>query len=342
MVLPTIRKDVRIAGRIEDEMVCNTLALQDVYMARQRMTPIAQRTQLIASSPLSRLTGGKVYLKAENLQVTGSFKLRGAANKISSLSQKARQRGVIAVSSGNHGRAVSYVAKRLGVQATVVVSRSVPQNKCEAIRDLGAELIVAGADADEAMQYADRLTQERGLTMVHPFDDPRIIAGQGTIGLEIMEDLPNVDRVLAPLSGGGLISGIAFAIKASSPHTQVIGVSMEQGPAMVDSLKEGRIVDVDEKPSLADALVGGLNKDNRYTFNMVQRYVDETILVSEDEIAAGMRFAVEQHQLIVEGGGAVGLAALLSGKLQAPGETIAVVLSGANVSRRTLARVIAA
>jgi threonine dehydratase len=177
-----------------------------------------------------------VLLKPENHQVTGSFKLRGATNKILSLSDEERRRGVITVSSGNHGRAVAYVSNKLGVKSTVCVNIPVPQNKKQAIQDLGAELVVEGETADEAMRFANELQADRGMTMVHPFDDLIVIAGQGTIGLEIMEDFPEIDTAIVPLSGGGLLSGIAFALKTINPSIHIVGASMDSGPAMIESL----------------------------------------------------------------------------------------------------------
>lgn len=306
-------------------------SLQEIYLARERIAGLAKRTPLLEDSALLP-AGPTVQLKLENLQTTRSFKLRGAANKILSLSDEELARGVITVSSGNHGKAVSYVAGKLGISATICVSKAVPQNKQDAIRALGADLVVEGDDADEAMLYADQLGAERGLTMIHPFDDLEIIAGQGTIGLELLEDFPQIDTVIVPLSGGGLMSGIAFTLKQASPRLNVVGVSMERGPAMVDSLKAGHLVDIIEEPSLADALVGGLNKDNRYTFKMVREYVNETVLVSEEEIAAGMHYCLQQHHMVVEGGGAVGIAALLASKIKNLGKHAAVVISGANAA----------
>ena len=242
-------------------MTIKNISLGDVYQARKRTSSIIRKTSLMESSALTALTGSNVLFKPENLQVTGSFKIRGAANKIQKLSDEEKARGVITVSSGNHGRAVSYVAGMMNVKATICVAKTVPENKCQAIRALGAELVVVGDNADEAMEYADKLQAERGMTMVHPFDDLDIIAGQGTIGLELFEDFPEVDTVIVPLSGGGLMAGIAFAVKTINPRIHVVGVSMERGPAMVESLKAGRVVDIVEEPTIADALAGGLNKD---------------------------------------------------------------------------------
>ncbi len=307
------------------------LALRDVYLARRRIMSLARRTPVIEAPRLSESGKSKVVLKLENLQTTGSFKLRGATNKLLSLSEEERSRGVVTSSSGNHGRAVSYVAGRLGIQATICIPDTVPDNKRKAIRQLGAELVIAGATYDEASDKAVRLQEERGLTMIHPFDDPFVIAGQGTIGLELLEDFPEIDTALVPLSGGGLMAGIAFVLKSADPKLRTIGITMERGPAMVESLRAGKVVEIVEEPTLADALAGGLGGENIYTFEMIREFVDDTILVSEEEIAAAMAFALEEYHLVVEGGGAVGIAALMSGKARELGHNVAVVLSGSNV-----------
>jgi threonine dehydratase len=322
-------------------MVAEDLFLSDVYLASKRISSIVRRTPLVNSPSLKAVTGANVLLKLENLQVTGAFKVRGATNKILSLSDEDRERGVITVSSGNHGRAVSYVSKILGTKATICVPKPVPDNKRQAIKALGAELVIEGDNADEAMEYADKLQAESGLTMVHPFDDLEIIAGQGTIGVELFEDFPDLDTVIVPLSGGGLMSGIAFVMKSMMPKIRVVGVSMERGPAMVESLKAGKVVDIVEEPTLADALAGGLNKDNKYTFPMVQQYVDETVLVSEEEISEAIIFCLDQHHMAIEGGAAVGIAALLTNKAQLLGKNIVVVLSGANISMQILKKIMA-
>lgn len=315
------------------------ITLRDIYLARQRIAPVVNRTHLIESPWLAEMAGTRMSLKLENHQVTGSFKIRGATNKTLGLTREARDRGIVTVSSGNHGRAVSYIARSLGVRAVVCLPETVPENKREAIKSLGAETVVKGQNADEAMVYADQLRDERGLTMVHPFDDPLVIAGQGTIGLELLEDLPQLDTVVVPLSGGGLLAGIALALKSADPSVRTIGVSMERGAAMVDSLKAGKIVDIMEEPTLADALAGGLNPDNTYTFKMIQQYVDDTVLVSEEEIAAAMAFAFKQHHLVVEGGGAVGIAALLHNKIERLGKQVVVVVSGGNVDTSLLMQI---
>jgi len=312
------------------------VTLRAVYEARQAIEDIAVRTPLVPSMVLKERTGAHCYLKLENVQRSGAFKIRGAANKLSTLGAKERARGVITVSSGNHGRAVALVARELGIRAVVCMSTRVPLNKVESIRRLGAEVVVHGESYDEAERRAMGLREDEGLTMVPPFDDPLIIAGQGTIGLELLEDLPELDTVLVPLSGGGLISGIALVLKAADPSIRTVGVSMKRAPVMYHSLRAGQPIEMEEEPTLADALAGGIGLSNRHTFRMVQTYVDETLLVTEEEIAGAMAFALEYHHLVVEGGGAVALAALLSDKIEVLGKHVAVILSGGNVHIPTL------
>ncbi|MBN1314206.1 MAG: pyridoxal-phosphate dependent enzyme [Anaerolineales bacterium] len=315
------------------------LTMRDIYAARARIAPLVCKTPLVSSPELSELTGSEVTLKLECLQETGSFKARGAAHKILSLDPGVRQRGVVTVSSGNHGRAVAYVAQSLGLRAVICLYEKVPANKRDATRKLGAEVVVKGSTYAEANEEAFRLVEEEGLEMIHPYDDPLVIAGQGTIGLELLEEYSGLDTVVIPLSGGGLLGGIAFALKSADPKIHVVGVMMERGPAMVESLRAGRIVDIVEEPTLADALAGKL-PPNQYTFELVQKTVDETVLVSEEEIAAAMAFALKRHHLVVEGSGAVGIAALRSGKIQHLGKHVAVVISGANVDMPLLLRVV--
>lgn len=305
------------------------LTQQDIFRARKRIASLARRTPLVRADALSAHTGEEVFLKLETLQLTGSFKVRGAANKLLSLSESERTRGVVTVSTGNHGRAVAYVARALGVAATVCISKSVPDNKVEAIRALGATLVIDGISQDEAEVRAEEFAAD-GLTLIHPFDDPHIISGQGTIGLELLEDLPELTTVLVPLSGGGLIAGIALALKSANPKLRVVGVSMEHGSVMVESLKAGRPLELPEDDTLADSLKGGIGLANRYTFGLVQRLVDETVLVSETDIAEAMRFALHRERLVLEGAAAVGVAALLSRRVRYDGP-VAVIASGSNV-----------
>lgn len=321
-------------------MSTGDVTARDIYAARLRIAPVARRTPLIASPLLSEHVGASAHLKLESLQETGSFKIRGAANKLLSLTAGEKGRGVISFSTGNHGRAVAYVAKQLDVNAVVCVSKRVPIYRVDAVKGLGAEVVVCGESQDEAMEQAFRMQEERGLTMINAFDDPFIIAGQGTIGLELLEDLPEVDTVVVPLSGGGLISGIALALKSADPEIRVIGVSMARAPVMYHSLRAGKPIEMEEEDSIADALAGGIGLDNRYTFRMVQAYVDDMILVSEEEIAKAMAFALERHHLLVEGAGAVGIAALLCGRVGEVGRNVVVVVSGSNVDLPMLFQIV--
>jgi len=315
------------------------VTLHDIYRARQRIAAVATRTPVIHSPLLTERVGASVYLKAESLQKTGSFKIRGATNKMLGLTVEEKARGVITVSSGNHGRAVAYVAHQLGISAVICMSTRVPGNKLDAIKRLGAEVVVHGDSYEDAEIHALQLQEERGLTMIDPFDDPLVIAGQGTVGLELLEDLPEIDTAIVPLSGGGLIAGIALACKSASPSIRVIGVTMDRAPVMVHSLRAGTPIQMEEEDTIADALVGNIGVSNKYTFRMVQKYVDDTILVSDEEIAAAMAFALEQHHLVVEGGGAVGIAALLHQRATGLGHNIAVVVSGSNVGLPLLLKV---
>lgn len=310
--------------------------LTDVYQASQRIMSTIQQTPLIKSTWLSEYAGCEIFLKLECLQRTGSFKLRGATNKILSLREEEKQRGVIAVSSGNHGRAVAYVAGRHGLPAVICMSETVPENKVSAIRDLGAEILINGQTYDAATEYALKIQAERGLTMIHPFDDPLVIAGQGTIGLEVMQELPDIDTVIVPLSGGGLLGGIALTLKSINNGIQTIGVSMDKGAAMIESLEAGRVVEIIEESSLADALIGGLGSENHYSFKINQKHVDRIARVTEQEIAMGMTYVLEKEHLVTEGGGAVGIAAVLAGKVKDLGRKAALVISGSNVSLGTL------
>ncbi|MEJ2168420.1 MAG: hydroxyectoine utilization dehydratase EutB [Desulfobacterales bacterium] len=317
----------------------HSVRLKDIYSARKRIAEIARRSPLIYSRVLTRQLGSEVFLKLENLQPTGSFKIRGAANAILALSSEEKSRGVIAFSTGNHGRAVAYVAGRLGIEAVICLSNRVPAYRVAAMRELGAEVLQRGHSQDEAYAYALEIREKRGLTMINPFDAPLVIAGQGTIALEIAEEVPDVTTVLVPVSGGGLISGIAAALKSINPDIAVVGVSMDCAPAMYRSLEAGKPVEIEEKDSLADALLGGIGLDNRFTFQLVRDYVDRVVLVSEDQIAEAMLFCLDQQRLVIEGAGAVGVSAVLADKISDPGSKTLIVLSGGNVDAATLVRI---
>lgn len=321
-------------------MGSDSITLREIYAARRKIASLVRKTPLIQSPLLTNRVGAEVYLKPEILQETGSFKLRGAANKILSLPEERKSKGVITVSTGNHGRAVSYVAREAGVRATVCLSTDVPQNKVDAIQSLGAQVEIYGKSQDDAFDHAEALISQHGMNMIPPFDDPEIIAGQGTIGLELLEDMPSLDTVIVPLSGGGLISGIALALKTANPDIRVVGVSMRRAPVMYHSLKAGKPIQMEEQDTLADSLRGGIGLDNRYTFHLVQKYVDQVVLVTEEQIAQAMRFAFEEHHLVVEGGGAVGIAALLQNQLNRLGRKVVLVISGGNVDIKLLMEIL--
>ena len=311
----------------------------DILSARERIAGHIQATPLVRSPVLSRATGGTVWLKLEQHQATGSFKLRGATNAILSLTSAERDRGVVGVSTGNHGRGLAHAAKEAGTRCIICMSRLVPQNKVEGIEALGAEVRIVGASQDDAQVEVDRLVEEEGMTMLPPFDHPDIIAGQGTLGLEVVEALPEVETLLVPLSGGGLIAGVALAAEALKPSVRIVGVSMERGAAMYECQRAGRPISVPELPTLADSLGGGIGLENRYTFALVRDLVDELVLVSEAEIAQGIRHAYWKEQQTVEGSGAVGIAALLSGRVTGSGVT-AVIVSGGNIDTNLHQRIV--
>ncbi|WP_407169156.1 hydroxyectoine utilization dehydratase EutB [Bradyrhizobium sp. ORS 111] len=314
--------------------------LDTIQDARGRIAGHILSTPLVHSPTLSYICGVPVRLKLEHYQTTGSFKLRGATNAILKLTEAERACGVIAASTGNHGRALSHAAKAVGSRATICMSRLVPKNKVLEIRRLGADVQIIGSSHDEAQQEVDRLVAKNGFVRVPPFDHPDVVAGQGTIGLEIVEAMPDVATVLVPLSGGGLLAGIAAAVKGIRPRTRIIGITMERGAAMKASLDAGRPVQVKEFPSLADSLGGGVGLDNKVTFAMCRALVDDVVLLSESEIAGGIRYAYEKEREILEGAGAVGIAALLAGNIAGLRGPVAVVLSGRNIDMELHRRVI--
>ena len=315
------------------------VSLADIEVARGRISGRVLRTPLRRSASLSEHARAPVSFKHEQLQATGSFKLRGATNAVLLLTADERERGVITVSTGNHGRALAHATAREGVACTVCMSSLVPQNKLEGITALGARVRIIGRSQDEAEIGAKRLAQEHAMVMVHPFDQTEIIAGQGTLGLEIMEEAPETECLVVPLSGGGLAAGVALAAKTVKPGLRVIGVSMARGAAMAASLEAGRPVEVEELPTLADALGGGIGLENRHTFAMARDLLDEVVLVEEEEIAAAIAHVWREQGEVVEGAGAVGIAALLADKIRIAGPTI-VILSGRNIEARLHGRII--
>jgi len=315
------------------------VGIDAIEAARGRIAETIDRTRTERSAALSDLAEHPVHLKLEHHQRTGSFKLRGATNAILSLSEDDRARGVVAVSTGNHGRGLAYAARRNGVRCIVAMSELVPQNKIDGIRAQGAEVLIVGRSQDDAQVEVDRLVAEDGMTMVPPFDHPDIIAGQGTLGLELAEDLPDLACAVVQVSGGGLISGVAAALKARIPNIRIVGVSMERGAAMYECQQAGKPIHVEEMKTLADSLGGGIGLDNEYTFTMTRDLVDEIVLVNEAEIAAAIRHAYWSESQIIEGSGSVGIAALLAGKITPDGPT-SVLLSGGNIDMKLHHRIV--
>jgi threonine dehydratase len=315
--------------------------LYDAYQAHARIKPMIWETPLIASPDLALKTGAeKVYLKLECLQNTGAFKVRGAANKILSLSEEKKKKGVITFSTGNHGKAVAYVARQSGTKVVVCLSEHVASYRVEMIKALGAEVSLKGHSQDEAEKNYQDLIASRGLVPVVPFDDPMIIAGQGTIALEILSEVPDTDVFMIQLSGGGLLAGIAMVAKSINPGIHVVGLSLEQSPAMLESLKAGVPVQVEEKDSIADSLLGGIGFDNRYTLAMVEKFADEHLLISEEEIKDGMFYVFDKHRLIVEGAAAVGISALIHQKINVKGKKVVTLLSGSSIDSEEYIRII--
>jgi threonine dehydratase len=314
------------------------LTLNDIEAARQRIGATIGLTPCQYSGFLSRLTGAQVHLKLENLQNTGSFKIRGALNKLSTLSPEERGGGVIAASAGNHAQGVARAALQLGIRATIVMPESTPITKVEATKFAGAEVILRGETFDDAMRVARSLATERGLTMIHPFDDPAVIAGQGTIGLEMLQQLPELGAVVVPVGGGGLISGIAVALKSLRPALRVIGVEADQAAPAVLSRQAGRVMELGVIKTIADGIA--VKRVGDLTFALMQQYVDDLVTVSDEDIAAAILIYMERIRVVVEGAGAASLAALVSHKVKLDGVCTGVVVSGGNIDVQMVAKII--
>ena len=296
------------------------------------------RTPVDKSHALSRLTGGEVYLKLENLQRTGAFKIRGAYYTLWRTIREGRVRTCVTASSGNHAQGVALAASELGVRAVIVMPETTPRIKVKATRDYGAEVVLHGRTYDDAYERALKIREELGAEFVHPFNDERVVAGQGTIGLEICRALGRVDVVLVPVGGGGLISGIAIAMKRLVPKAKVIGVQPEGAPAMTLSYREGRLVEYSDVDTIADGVV--VKRPGDLTLSIIRELVDDMVLVSDDDIIRAMLLLLERSKCVAEPAGALGVAALLSGKVDVSGKRAVVVVSGGNVDMTLLARVI--
>ncbi|WP_024620489.1 threonine ammonia-lyase [Metaclostridioides mangenotii] len=318
----------------------NKVTLEDVKSARETIKDIVKKTDLLESVKLSEKTGSRVFYKCENLQKTGSFKLRGACNKIANLTEEEKACGVIASSAGNHAQGVAYGAKMTGIKATIVMPATAPIAKVSATKGYGAEVILNGTVYDDAFAKAVEVQKETGATFLHPFDDKYVIAGQGTIGLEIFEQLDsNVDTILCPIGGGGIISGIAVAAKALNPNVKIIGVQTENIPSMKESMENGKITSAFKDTTIADGIA--VKTPGDLTFEIIHELVDEVVVVTEEEIADSILFMMESQKLVSEGAGAVCTAALLSGKyVPEKDENVVCIISGGNVDVNVLYRII--
>ena len=315
------------------------VTLEDVQAARRRIVDHVYFSPCARSETLSRATGCQAYLKLENLQMTGAYKERGALNKLLTMPPADRAKGLIAASAGNHAQAVAYHAGRLGVAATILMPEGTPLLKVVNTKGYGARVVLHGSNYDEAYAEARRLEVSEGLTFVHPFDDPAVIAGQGTVALELLEQVPDLDAVVVPVGGGGLVSGIAVALKTAAPRVRVIGVETELLPCLLASIEEGRLVTVEAATTLADGIA--VKRAGELTFEHVRRYVDEIVTVSEEEIASAILYLLEKEKTVVEGAGAVGVAALMNRKVRGlEGKRVVSVISGGNIDVNVVARVI--
>ncbi|MEM2900945.1 MAG: threonine ammonia-lyase [Thermoplasmata archaeon] len=314
--------------------------LADILEARQILKGVILRTPMEKSSTFSKMLGNEIWIKYENLQKTGAFKIRGAYNKIAHLTEEERKRGVIACSTGNHAQGVAYAASLFNTKAIIVMPKGTPLPKIQATRNYGAEVILAGDCYDDAYAEAERLVKERNLSFVHPFEDRYIIAGQGTIGLEILEDLPDIDVFVCPIGGGGLISGIAMALKAARPNVKVIGVEAKGANSAYLSLKNGKITQLDNVSTIADGIA--VKRPGDLTFSLLKQYVDDIVTVDEDEIARAILMLLERCKTVAEGAGAVSIAALVYDKLGIAGKNKKVValISGGNIDINMIGKVI--
>ncbi|HEY3577245.1 MAG TPA: pyridoxal-phosphate dependent enzyme [Gaiellaceae bacterium] len=316
-----------------------SLELADVERAAQRLAGVAHRTPVLTSRTLNERAGAHVHVKAENVQRGGAFKFRGAFNKISSLNEDALRRGVLAYSYGNHAQAVAIAAALLGSRATIVMPEDAPAAKLDATRGYGAEVVPYDRWTENREQIGARLAAERGLELVRPYDDPLVMAGQGTVALELLEDEPELDVLLVPMSGGGLMAGCATVAKARRPGIRLVGVEPAAGDDTRRSLAAGERVRIDVPPTIADGLQA--TEPGELTFEVNARLVDEVVTVTDDEIVEAMVFLFDRLKIVAEPSGAVGIAALLNGKIDARGRWVGVVLSGGNVGAARFAELVA-
>lgn len=312
------------------------LDISEIYHAAQVLKPVVRQTSIIQAPGIN--PKGHIYLKTENLQLTGSFKLRGAYYKISQLSDEEKSRGVIACSAGNHAQGVALGASHNGIKSLICLPAGAPISKVEATKAYGAEVCLVPGVYDDAYEKALELRDKHGYTFVHPFDDPKVIAGQGTIGLEILDEMPDIDAIVVPIGGGGLISGVALAVKSLRPEVKVYGVQAEGAASMANSLHEGHRLHLSNVSTIADGIA--VKEPGINTFDMCNRYVDEVVTVTEDEIAAAILTLIEQQKLVAEGAGAVSVAAAMFDKIPVNGKKVVCIVSGGNIDVNILNRVI--
>jgi len=316
-----------------------TVKLSDIQDAQQILQNVIIPTPILADSKLSSEIGADAHLKAESLQIGGSFKIRGAYNKIHRLTDEEKQRGVIAASAGNHAQGVALAAKLHDIKATIVLPEFAPLTKITATKNFGADVVMYGKTFEEAVAYSKKLQEEHGYTYVHAFNDEKVVAGQGTIGLEIARDLPQASLIVVPIGGGGLISGISIAAKSLLPNVRIVGVQAANCSPMIKSIEAGEIVEVKALETIADGIA--IKHPGDVTFPLIQEYVDEIVEVTEDEIARAIYHCVQNNRLVVEGAGAAGLAALLAKKINVdPDDSVCVVLCGGNIDPNLLSRVL--
>lgn len=315
------------------------LTLDKIYHAEKVLKDITRDTDVIFSHVLSSMTDYEIYLKPENLQRTGSFKVRGAYYKISQLTEEEKSKGVIACSAGNHAQGVAVASKKFGIKAKICMPEGAPISKIEATKSYGAEVVLVPGVYDDAHKEAERLQKEFGYTFIHPFDDEDVIAGQGTIGLEIMRQLSDVDVVVVPVGGGGLISGISFAVKSLNPKIKVYGVQADGAPSMVNSFHDGKIEMLPSVSTIADGIA--VKEPGSITFKMCSEYVDDIVSVTDDQISTAILALIEKQKMIAEGAGAVSLAAVMFNKIpDLQGKKVCCIISGGNIDVTILSRVI--
>lgn len=312
------------------------LTLDKIYHASYVLKNVIRQTDMIHAPKIC--PDANVYLKTENLQITGSFKVRGAYYKISQLSAEEKAKGVIACSAGNHAQGVALAAQKNGIKATICLPDGAPISKVEATRSYGAEICLVPGVYDDAYAKAISLRDEKGYTFVHPFDDEYVIAGQGTIGLEIIDQLPDIDAVVVPVGGGGLISGVAFALKSLKPELEVYGVQASGAPSMVQSLEQDEIICLEQVGTIADGIK--VKEPGEHTFEYCRKYVDKIVTVTDDEVSSAILALIEQHKLIAEGAGAVAVAAVMFDKVPVKGKNVVCLVSGGNIDVTILSRVI--